>query len=137
VTKRQRTFVNEWTQWFRDAQITDCQPARLVGYALATFANADGTSIRPGAPRLMVAAGIKNRATLTKGLRWLQYFGWIAPVADATPTRAAEYRLTRPPDLDQQLKWGAREVARLKSDKRWRDAQWTDTRRDQRLGLRP
>ncbi len=135
MSRQPQSFVSKWTQAFRDSEIPE-PTARAVGYALATFANADGTSIRPGIARLMVAASLSRRSVI-KGQGLLLRWCWIEQVNPGTPERAAEYRLTLPRDVQAWVSYGADMVAAHREDKRQADAGWTDTRRDKRHGLRP
>jgi hypothetical protein len=138
VSRRPQAFVSEWTQAFRDSEIP-ADTARLVGYALATFASADGRDVRPGTSRLVVAANL-SRSSVLLGLKHLRESGWIeeVPPTPGGPARKAkEYRLTLPPDVDQWVKRGQAKVAEARAEKARRDAQWGDARRDRRRGARP
>ena len=123
---RAQPFIRRWTHAFRDAEI-DYTPARAVGYALATFADCDGTSVRPGIARLMVAASLSERSAFRAAV-WLCRAGWIEQTTASARGRAAEYRLTLPPDVELWVKRGRAQVDAHREVKRSQDEAWAVTR---------
>lgn len=115
-----QSFLSRWEQDFRASPIASL-PARSLGWAMASYADADGTSVRPGAPLLMVAASIRETA-LTAGISWLRDHGWIELVREGRGSVAAEYRLTIPPDVDKQTRAGADQVDAYRAEARARKA---------------
>lgn len=94
--KRSYEWINTW-------RYVIVQPSvKSVGLAAATFASADGTSVRPGVRRLMTITGYSNRAVcdaLTT-LRWLGFL-WRAKQGTRTPEggQADDHWLCIPRDL--------------------------------------
>ncbi len=77
-------------------------PTKYVGLTLATYANADGTSIYPGNERL-AAVTCQGDKTVRRALAWLRGGYLIERVREGSRTGrggfADEYRLTLPSDL--------------------------------------
>lgn len=99
-TLRKVTKSYEWINTWRYVIV---QPSvKAVGLAAATYANKDGTSVRPGVQRLMAVTGYSNRAVVDAltALRWLGFL-WRYKPGVRTPEggRADEYWLVLPRDL--------------------------------------
>ena len=88
-------------QFLRAVRDSDlCRRDRLVAFALATFADPDGTNARPGLTRLAKATGM-GRSSVSEGLSSLVEAGWLAVVVRGTSSpggqrRTSEYRLRVP-----------------------------------------
>lgn len=67
----------------------------LVALALATYADSDGTSVRPSQETLAAGLGV-SRSTVTRAIRRLRDEGLLRLVREAGPGLAAEYELTVP-----------------------------------------
>lgn len=99
-TLRKVEYSYEWINTWRYVIV---QPSvKCVGMAAASFANADGTRVRPGVRRLMTITGYSNRAVcdaLTT-LRWLGFL-WRSKVGTRTPEggQADEHWLCIPKDM--------------------------------------
>ena len=130
MSRRPQSFVSAWTQAFRDS-VSPGGPARVTGYALATFANADGSSVRPGMARLMLATDL-GRSTLRRALPALIGDGWLVEVTPGTTGRATEYRLTLPPDVSERVKAGRLLVEQHRAERSELDSKRTAERRDRR-----
>lgn len=131
---RQQSFLSQWTQAFRDSPVSD-RNARLVGYAMATFANTDGTSIRPTVPRLMIATGLSSETSLTKGIHGLLTWGWAGRTLlpgvteyKPVPGRAAEFHLTLPHNVAELVQIGRDDVNYRRQMKRERNESTTAER---------
>lgn len=66
-----------------------------VAFALATFANADGTSVRPAQSTIATALGV-DASVVSRALARLRREGFLELVIAHGPGRAAHYRLTLP-----------------------------------------
>ncbi|GAA1725882.1 hypothetical protein GCM10009710_03270 [Aeromicrobium alkaliterrae] len=79
----------------REGMTAGCQHIALL---MSTYADGDGSSIRPTAQTLADVSG-KSRATVHEALRYLRERGWVLQVArGAGASRMASvYRLTIPP----------------------------------------
>lgn len=64
----------EWERLLRDMELPSAQ--KLVGYALATYVNGDGSSAYPGVPGLVKATGL-HRATVIRALSEMERSGLI------------------------------------------------------------
>ena len=92
----------EWEQALKDRSRKEgmtpgCQHVALL---MSTYADGDGTKIRPSAQKLVDVSG-KSRASVHEALRYLRNAGWVHQVsrgAGAT-RRASVYRLTIPPKV--------------------------------------
>lgn len=90
----------DWEQALKDRSRSEgmtpgCQHIALL---MSTYANGDGTSIRPTVQTVAAVSG-KSRASVHEALRFLRDRGWVLQVSrGAGVTRkASEYRLTVPP----------------------------------------
>ncbi|GAA1789308.1 hypothetical protein GCM10009795_038830 [Nocardioides hankookensis] len=74
--------------------------AQHVALALSTYADGDGTSIRPTAARVVRVTG-RSRATVFQALKELRNRGWVTQVSKGAGAtrRASEYRLSIPPKV--------------------------------------
>lgn len=95
--------VTKSYEWINTWRYVIVQPSvKAVGLAAATYANKDGTSVRPGVQRLMSVTGYSNRAVVDAltTLRWLGFL-WRYKAAVRTPEGgvADEYWLVLPRDL--------------------------------------
>lgn len=90
--------------WERSAiRYTDMPSTeKLVAYALGTFANADGTSARPGSALLATATGL-HRSTVEQALSRLRDRGLIHQVSRGGGRKASEYELALPDALSVVL----------------------------------
>lgn len=94
------TVLTRWT-WeraLRQAQLgrTESGAATLaVALTLATFANMDGTSVRPSQDTVADGLGM-HRSTVTRAIGRLRDAGWLDVVREGRPGRPAEYRLAVP-----------------------------------------
>ncbi len=70
-----------------------CQHVALL---LSTYANGDGTSIRPTVETLSTVSG-KGQSTVKEALRYLREHGWVHQMSRGQTGRVSEYRLTIPP----------------------------------------
>ncbi|CAM2953418.1 winged helix-turn-helix domain-containing protein [Skermania piniformis] len=73
---------------------------KYLGLVLATYADADGSSIRPGVDRLARVTDTST-ATVKRGLAWLREAGFVERTRQGNrwAKSADEYRLTVPPDV--------------------------------------
>lgn len=90
-------------EWINTWRYVIVQPSvKLVGFAAASFANKDGTSVRPGVRRLMGITGYSNRAVVDAltTLRWLGFL-WRSKAGTRTPEGgdADEHWLCLPRDM--------------------------------------
>ena len=69
-----------------------------VALLLATYADGDGTSIRPTIATLTQVSG-RSKATIQEALAYLRRSGWVQQLARGSGAsgQASEYRLTVPP----------------------------------------
>ncbi|MGY1914434.1 helix-turn-helix domain-containing protein [Blastococcus sp. SYSU DS0973] len=72
-----------------------CQHVALL---LSTYANGDGTSIRPTVETLAAVSG-KGQSTIKESLKYLRDHGWVHQVSRGQTGRASAYRLTIPPKV--------------------------------------
>jgi predicted transcriptional regulator len=77
--------------------------AQHIALVISTFADGDGTNIRPTTARIQMVSG-RGRATVFDALRELRSRGWIRQVrrGAGAAKRASEYRLTIPPKVQQE-----------------------------------
>lgn len=79
---------------------------KYVGFVMATYADPNGTRIRPGAAELAAAVG-DAESTLRRRVSFLRKAGLILQTSRGGGRngagRATEYRLTLPPDLLEQF----------------------------------
>lgn len=75
-------------------------PVKLVALTLATYANRDGTQVRPGVPRLAAVCGV-SQATVRRHLDVVRGLGLVEKVrhGGGRDGKAAVFRLTIPSDL--------------------------------------
>lgn len=89
---------------------------RLVAWVAASYANRDGTSVRPGLDNLIEDTGT-SRATVLRALAWLRAEGWLVEVSSRrrakTDTRGKStvYRLTIPARLAAEVSSQMTEVS--------------------------
>lgn len=79
---------------------------KLVAFAMRTFADPDGTGVRPGTARLAVLCGLSDRCVV-RARRELLGAGLLKLVRRGNRRRghADEYRLILAEDLDERLTW--------------------------------
>lgn len=89
----------DWEQALKDrsrgeGMTPGCQHVALL---MSTYANGDGTSIRPTVQTLAAVSG-KSRASVHEALRYLRDEGWLLQVSKGAGAsrKASEYRLTVP-----------------------------------------
>lgn len=94
----------EWERILRRIRVS-VPSVKLVGFAMATYANADGTKIRPGQKRLAAVLGT-SEMTVRRGQAELEATGMLELVFKGHSQGrgqaggyASEYRLTVPSDL--------------------------------------
>lgn len=94
----------EWEAILRRAVLH--KDVKYIGFLLATYADPDGSRVRPGALELSAAAG-QSEATVRRRVRELRTLGLLEQVARGGGRggigKAAEYRLTLPLDLLEQV----------------------------------
>lgn len=80
---------------------------KLVGLLMATYADPDGSSVRPGSARLQSHTGCKPEA-IRRAIRALEEFGLLVCVSPGRPGWNAVYWLSLPADLSEELfsRWG-------------------------------
>ena len=92
-----------WEQTLRHAALPSTR--KLVALMAATYANGDGTRVRPGESELAEACGIDPR-TVRRQLVALRESGWLTRTrrgsSQGRRAMADEYRLTLPPDHDHR-----------------------------------
>jgi DNA-binding transcriptional regulator PaaX len=66
-----------------------------VGLVLSTYADVDGTNIRPSQVTVADGLGI-DRSTVGRGIARLRADGYLGQVREPSPGRTTEYRLTLP-----------------------------------------
>lgn len=86
----------EWERAFRSAAIKPTS-AMAVGFIVATYANADGTSIHPGIERIAEGMGASTD-TVGRALDTLRRLGWLTRVKEGSSRlgQADEYALSTP-----------------------------------------
>lgn len=101
---REPTGRFEWERILRRVRVS-VPSVKLVGFAMATYANADGTKIRPGQKRLAAVLGT-SEMTVRRGQTELETIGMLEMVFKGHSQGrgqaggyASEYRLTLPSDL--------------------------------------
>lgn len=92
-------------EWQRTWRYVIVQPSvKNVGFAVATFANKDGTRIFPGVRRLMTISGYSNKAVVDAlaALRWLGFIYRVScGVRNPTGGVADTYQLCLPRDMSR------------------------------------
>jgi hypothetical protein len=98
----------EWERILRRVQVS-VPSVKLVGFAMATYGNADGTKIRPGQKRLAAVLGT-SEMTVRRGQGELEAIGMLEMVFKGHSQGrgqaggyASEYRLTLPSDLLERV----------------------------------
>lgn len=98
----------EWERILRRIRVS-VPSVKLVGFAMATYANADGTKIRPGQKRLAAVLGT-SEMTVRRGQGELEAIGMLDMVFKGHSQGrgqaggyASEYRLTVPTDLLERV----------------------------------
>jgi hypothetical protein len=98
----------EWERILRRIQVS-VPSVKLVGFAMATYANADGTKIRPGQKRLAAVLGT-SEMTVRRGQGELEVIGMLEMIFKGhslgrgqSGGYASEYRLTVPSDLLERV----------------------------------
>lgn len=95
-------FVDRFT-WERAIRDISMQPTtKLIVLIAATFANKDGTNVRPGKTQLAAAAGVST-STVKRALREARTIGVLHLVSHGSTTGRAHltdvYRLSLPEEL--------------------------------------
>ncbi|MGY1773537.1 helix-turn-helix domain-containing protein [Blastococcus sp. SYSU D00813] len=94
----------EWERLVRRCQLT--APTKLVALTMATYANADGTSIYPGVARLTAVTGLSDRS-VRAALKALRDVGLVERTVEGSRAGrralADEHRLTVPDDLLERV----------------------------------
>jgi len=84
----------QWEHAIRDAEIKP--EHKLLGLILATYANPEGTNIRPGDERLATALNVSRR-TIIRHRQALIEMGWIRRTrVRRSMSQTDTYRLTLP-----------------------------------------
>lgn len=84
----------QWEHVIRDAEMKP--EHKLLGLILATYANYDGTNIRPGDERLATALNVSRR-TIIRHRQALIEMGWIRRTrVRRSMSQTDTYRLTLP-----------------------------------------
>jgi hypothetical protein len=98
----------EWERILRRVQVS-VPSVKLVGFAMASYANADGSKIRPGQKRLAAVLGT-SEMTVRRGQGELEMIGLLEMVFKGHSLGrgraagfASEYRLTVPSDLLERV----------------------------------
>ncbi|MFD6069295.1 helix-turn-helix domain-containing protein, partial [Amycolatopsis lurida] len=90
----------EWESVLRRVTLPD--DLKYAALLLGTYADPDGTRVRPGEPELAAAMG-KSKATARRRVSALQEMGFVRLVSRGggrgAAARASVYRLTLPSDL--------------------------------------
>ncbi len=111
MTGKGKPFRYLWEQAVREAKLG----AGLTGvaYTIATYANADGSSIHPGESRVAHGLGV-SRSTVTRALGRLRDEGWLTKVRNGNSRagQADEYRLSLPSDHAALATHGASATAK-------------------------
>lgn len=89
----------DWEQALKDRSVAEgmtpgCQHIALL---MSTYANGDGTSIRPTVQTLVGVSG-KSRSSIHEALRYLRKTGWLQQTSRGAGVsrKASEYRLAIP-----------------------------------------
>jgi len=94
----------EWEAVLRRLELP--KEVKYVGFVMATYADPNGTRVRPGAAELAAAVG-DAESTLRRRVSFLRKHGLIAQTSRGGGRngagRATEYRLTLPVDLLEQF----------------------------------
>lgn len=91
VDGRRPADIWTWTRAIRDQSPGTLSPsARLAALVLATYADPDGTRMRPSARKLAAGMGLRARSHATTALAELVARGWLD--RDASPGRVTTYR---------------------------------------------
>lgn len=86
-----------WQQAWRQAPKDGITPATVaVGFALATYADTEGGSVRPSQGALARAVGVR-RESAGRAVATLRRLGWVELVSAPQGRRPGVYRLTLPP----------------------------------------
>jgi len=91
-SKGARPFVVDWRRSFRDGRLPASTMA--VGYALAEYANGDGTRAYPGEKNLSRCVSLSERV-VRRHLKALLTAGWVTQESPGFPGHAV-YRLAIP-----------------------------------------
>ena len=98
----------EWERILRRAIITP-PSVKFLGLMMATYANADGSRVRPGQARLAAVMGT-SISTVERGQRTMEKEGFLEMVSKGHSSGrgrsagyASEYRLTVPSDLLERV----------------------------------
>ncbi len=98
----------EWERILRRVKVS-VPSVKLVGFAMATYASADGSRVRPGQRRLAAVLGT-SEMTVRRGQSELETIGMLEMVFKGhsqgrgqTGGFASEYRLTVPSDLLERV----------------------------------
>lgn len=84
----------QWEHAIRDAEMKP--EHKLLGLILATYANPEGTNIRPGDERLAIALNVSRR-TIIRHRQALIEMGWIRRTrVRRSMSQTDTYRLTLP-----------------------------------------
>lgn len=98
----------EWEKTLRRIEVpTPLRAVKAVGLMLATYADADGTNVRPGERRLSLACQMSVR-TVRDALGFMRLEFLLYRVSSGSSLGAANvvdvYRLTRPSDWETRFK---------------------------------
>lgn len=98
----------EWERILRRIRVT-VPSVKLVGFAMATYASADGSNVRPGQRRLAAVLGT-SEMTVRRGQSELEAIGMLDMITKGhsqgrgqSGGYASEYRLTVPSDLLERV----------------------------------
>jgi hypothetical protein len=98
----------EWERILRRIQVS-VPSVKLVGFAMATYASADGSNVRPGQRRLAAVLGT-SEMTVRRGQTELEVIGMLEMVFKGhsqgrgqSGGYASQYRLTVPSDLLERV----------------------------------
>lgn len=90
----------EWHRRFRSAALPIA--TKGVGLVLASYANMDGTSVRPGMAALMECTGLEERQ-LRRHLTAIRTAGWAILICTGSSfgrsAKTSEYRLSYPAEV--------------------------------------
>ena len=97
----------EWERLIRECELPSAQ--KLVGYALGTYVNGDGTNAHPGIEGLVKATGL-HRATVLRALSGLEENGYIRAAfrgggKGVRRGLATVYELSEPQDAHPTAPW--------------------------------
>lgn len=105
---REPTGRFEWERILRRVRVS-VPSVKLVGFAIATYASADGSNVRPGQRRLAAVLGT-SEMTVRRGQGELEALGMLEMVFKGhsqgrgqASGYASEYRLTIPSDLLERV----------------------------------